>query len=375
MSSLFRSFSLLLLALLCAALTACSDPVSDEQPELDAFEGYGCDLNGYWNGEECVGLNFCEAHEYIVVDATPTSDFVCARRPVCQNSEDDHPECEKRVEIVAGAFHFCARGEGGGVWCEGSEASGSVPAELGRTYEIGTSRHATFVRLRSGVIAWGFRDEGLLDVPADLEVVSRISGGEEHVCVVLEDDGTVRCWGSNEAGQLDVPEGLADVVQIDAGGDFTCALDEESTLHCWGTSTTEDFPVPAETSGVADFSVGVLHMCAIMQEDRRVECFGSNFTPHNLLNVPEEVEEADDIAAGGLQTCALATDGEIYCWGRNVEEEGERLVLSPPEAGEHPWVSVVVSQEAACALDSVGGIACWGESPSPSGDWEIPGDD
>lgn len=374
MSSLFRNFSLLLLTLSFAALTACSDPVSDEQPDLDVFEGCN-EWGSYLADSECVTWTRCTIDEYVVSEGTSTQDTLCAPRPVCTGQETDIPECELRVELVAGAFHFCVRGDEGRLWCWGGATSGTVPDDLGHVSAVGTSRHATVAIGYSWSRAWGFRNNGELDLPEDIERLSAASGGEEHVCAVLRDDGTVRCWGSNEAGQLDVPEGLADVVQIDAGGDFTCALDEESTLHCWGTSTTEDFPVPAETSGVADFSVGLLHMCAIMQEDRRVECFGSNFTPHNLLNVPEEVEEADDIAAGGLQTCALATDGEIYCWGRNVEGEGERLVLSPPEAGEHPWVSVVVSQEAACALDSVGGIACWGESPSPSGEWEIPGDD
>nr|WP_255216849.1 hypothetical protein [Pseudenhygromyxa sp. WMMC2535] len=87
--------------------------------------------------------------------------------------------------------------------------------------------------------------------------VARLIGGGEHACVILEDDGSLRCWGSNHYGQLGygdtenigdgelpdtagpvplLPESLShvDIVDLVTGGPHNCALLSNGEVMCWG---------------------------------------------------------------------------------------------------------------------------------------------
>ena len=59
------------------------------------------------------------------------------------------------------------------------------------------------------------------------------------------------------------------------------------------------------------------------------------------------------VSAGAAHTCALRTDGEIECWGRDLDGES-----SPPEG---PFQQVVAGNHATCALRQGGEVECWGD--------------
>jgi hypothetical protein len=78
-------------------------------------------------------------------------------------------------------------------------------------------------------------------------IARQISGGRDHMCVIL-DDQTVRCWGDpaltgggpivmgiSQVMVLGTPaKPLTGVVEIAAGNLHTCALTSAGVVYCWG---------------------------------------------------------------------------------------------------------------------------------------------
>ena len=137
--------------------------------------------------------------------------------------------------------------------------------------------------------------------------VAQISTGNYSCAVKI--DGTAWCWGMNSYGQLGnggtleqhapvqvVGQGgtgtLANVRQISAGYFFTCALKTDDTVWCWG-----------------DNNDGELGNYNTIQQHAPVQVVGQGGTG-TLANV-------DQISAGSSHSCALKTDGTVWCWGIN----------------------------------------------------------
>lgn len=196
------------------------------------------------------------------------------------------------VEIVAGAFHTCARLFDGNVRCWGLNSSGALG--LGHTDDIGDDEHPTDVfpvRIGARVLA--------------------LTAGTQHTCALLEGN-EVRCWGAGFRGQLgygntdnvgddehpsQVPsiDVGAPVVQISAGGNQTCALMDDARIRCWGwglwgalgygnQDNVGDVAPPSsvgpvDVGGPAEsVSMGDNHACALIQgRTPQVRCWGANF--------------------------------------------------------------------------------------------------
>jgi alpha-tubulin suppressor-like RCC1 family protein len=129
--------------------------------------------------------------------------------------------------------------------------------------------------------------------------VQRISAGASHMCVFTADT-LAWCWGDNRFGQLGLGDTngrttptrldsslLSNVTQVAAGGRHTCALRNDGAILCWG--------------------------------DNRFGQLGLGDRDPRL--VPTEVSalghDVSVLYAGGAHTCAINTDGAVYCWGDN----------------------------------------------------------
>ncbi|MDZ7587407.1 MAG: hypothetical protein U0946_06655, partial [Patescibacteria group bacterium] len=143
-----------------------------------------------------------------------------------------------------------------------------------------------------------------------LNSVSQITSGQSHVCA-LKTDGTVYCWGYNGSGQL-------------------------------GDNTTTNRYTPVQVHGV--YNTGVLtsisqivstifrHSCAL-KTDGTVYCWGygvygqlgnngtvTSYFPvqvHGIDNVGS-LSDVSQISTGYYHTCALDVNGLVDCWGYNV---------------------------------------------------------
>ena len=203
---------------------------------------------------------------------------VIARPPF----EDVLVRLSQAYAVAAGAHHACAVAldEGDGLWCWGANDH----------YQLGVSDRSDqpFAVMAARVDPYGF-----------------VAAGSAHTCVASA-AGEVLCWGLNDHGQvsdtgdvdvqvphrISVPPGVCG--GLTAGRGHTCAL-LDGAVYCWGDNRAGQLGNPA--AGAVDHVPPVPVMTAPA-------------TP--LVDVRE-------LRAGGDHTCAVTTQGVLYCWGANDE--------------------------------------------------------
>jgi alpha-tubulin suppressor-like RCC1 family protein len=156
------------------------------------------------------------------------------------------------------------------------------------------------------------------------------------------------------------------ILSISAGGNHTCAIASDSQAYCWGynsygqlgdgTTTNRSAPVAVTTSGVLSgktiktISAGGSHTCAVASNNQAY-CWGRNAYGQlgdgstNNSSVPVAVTTSGvlsgkailSISIGyGSHTCAIV-DNQDYCWGYNTYGQlGDGLsnILTAPVALE-----------------------------------------
>jgi alpha-tubulin suppressor-like RCC1 family protein len=190
--------------------------------------------------------------------------------------------------------------------------------------------------------------------PRALETALRFDAlvaGSANTCGFAREGG-IYCWGSDAAGQL--------------GGVATETCDGAPCSHT-------PLPLPAGPE-LRTLALGTAaHLCGLSATGAAY-CWGSNAagqlgidTVGGSRDVPIAVaggRRFEAIAVGGEHTCALATDGRPWCWGRDIlppGEGGESISPTPVAIGDSPsFVSLVTGTWAACGMTSAGSVHCWG---------------
>ena len=299
------------------------------------------------------------------------------------------------VAVATGGSHTCALTGNGEVWCWGANDQGQLGGQtvamsavpllvegLGTATQLSAgSDHSCVVTVTGGVRCWGRNDFGQLGngvfrgsaQPSDVCEPASVSGldialrdagsgscepmsgvvglsvGGAHACVVVS-TGSVRCWGINQDGELgdgslearNVPVivgGLArDATEVTSGHFHTCALLETGAMQCWGFNATGQLG-----DGTTTLSV----------------------TPVDVLGLPGPVVS---MSAGGVQTCALTSRGELLCWGGNADGQvGDGSLINrrlpTAVAGLDAGVrAVAAGWKHTCAILADEGMACWGQN-------------
>ena len=233
------------------------------------------------------------------------------------------------AQVSARTDHTCAMSVEGRVWCWGKNESG----EVGDGSTTSPQKNPREVDLGGSALA--------------------VAAGGRHSCALAAE--SVLCWGAADFGQIG--DGSVDVaplpsptqvnlegaipVELALGADHGCARTQSNTLLCWGRNddgqigdgsmtTPQPLPVPVTAlgAGVAQVSAGQAHTCAVL-EDKSVWCWGRNSdgqlgvglatiesaTPLQVTALGNDVQS---VAAGGYHTCAVKTDGTLWCWGKNT---------------------------------------------------------
>ena len=274
-------------------------------------------------------------------------------------------------EVASGNAHTCAIADDGAVWCWGIDGDGIHDAQ--------------------GNDAHGPR---LVRFPVD--VVATTIDGYYHVCVTA-DDGTAWCWGRDTEGQLgngSTTDSVAPVqvamsedvafTRVVTGGFHTCAIDADGTAWCWGQDlhgqlgdggTDGDHGTPGRVAmpmGVTftALSAGFAHACAL-DADGAAWCWGDDSSGQlgdgGAVDEPAPVAVAmpggvrfTAIDAGNAHTCALATDGTVWCWGLGVQG------AAPTPVAIDGVVAAAISAGGfhTCVLATDGSAWCWGDDSS-----------
>ncbi len=315
--------------------------------------------------------------------------------------------------LAAGATHACGVGADGSAYCWGSRGQG----ELGNDAP-------NYRRLPSAV--------------AGALTLRSISAGGEHTCAVAS-DGRAYCWGSNcavyrgcwpgdqasgaqggilgtgstsgpttcewlspcawQPVRVAAPEALQSVA---SGYAHACAVAGSGHVYCWGAGSAGQLgngltslasrPQLLVAPAITAVAAGDAHTCALAADSTAV-CWGSNVAGQlgigaatNGSTTPVPISGGlrfRALAAGGMQTCALTSAGELYCWGSDqlgqlagasldhcvipADAEGSAYTipcsLAPRRvAAPTTFRSVALGSRHTCAVASDGAALCWGAS-------------
>ena len=397
-------------------LAAC-DPQATCSDTPDTPGGYTCTCNAGFMGDgaTCADVDECSA-------ATPP----CAPHATCTNTPGSFtcacdtgysgdgvtactPTTFEKVK-VAGGF-ACGISGDGGMYCWGDNVSGNLGdgTTTPRTHptQVGTAndwidvdtRYARACGIRSdhSLWCWGYGADGELgdgqakDEPTPVQVVSDKPGvgwkaiaiGRSAACAI-HDDGSLACWGLDRVANKVVATPAAvdsntDWTQV-AVGTVTCGIRSSTNgLYCWGASSQGDLGLGTTTSvatptriGTDTFtsvSVGYFDTCAI-RSDGALFCWGNNpelTTALQYGSTPTQVGTATDWKAISLSifgVAGLRGDGKIYLWGL----DGGELGLSQPGEVAQPtaldttitgWSEISNGNGSSCGIAN-GNAYCWG---------------
>mgnify|MGYP000914713683 CR=1 FL=1 len=161
------------------------------------------------------------------------------------------------------------------------------------------------------------------------------------------------------------------------------------TVSLWGTVPVAPTPVHAEgASGAGEYleqvngrlDVGGSHACAVA-DDGQLFCWGENSSGQLGVGSTVDADEpvavsplpppgrAQAVALGSSFTCALLVDGAVSCWGTNNYGQlgnGTTDPLDePPTPVELPApgfaTQITAGEDFVCALLGDGAITCWGD--------------
>lgn len=329
------------------------------------------------------------------------------------------------VQVHAGWEATCAVSTSGTPYCWGSNDHGqlgdgtttsrSTPtmvAGLTSVRETGNGdEHSCGLTSAGDIYCWGFPEWGQLGIdrtafeltpqpvsggPAAFMHISPGGASANGSTCGLSTTGRAYCWGYGLSGQLGSgsyeirasPQALtANFASIDAGYSHACGSASTGQPYCWGwnaygqlgdgTTTTRNTPVAVAASiPIFGVSAGYYHSCGINLAFG-VSCWGrddngqlgngtglgSSTTPTSVV-APALVTFVS-VGTGIYHSCALASTGNVYCWGANEDGQlGNGTTTSSEVATEVIGVTNAVSLQVgwwhACALISDGTVWCWG---------------
>jgi len=239
-------------------------------------------------------------------------------------------------DISAGKYHSLAVDKYGIVRAWGCQNRGSVTANFGQCTipsQLDWSQskavaagwtHSLALTTDGYVVAWGDNSAGQATVPTGLSGVTAIVAGAYH-SMALKSDGTVVAWGCNKTGvdtrQCAVPAGLSNVVAIAAGDQDSMALKADGTVVCWGRNYGTKCP-----NGTIDF-LATPTSTAVGAATQTVTRTLTRSATRTITLTPSQTQTPTAIPFGSLSftkitlnygaACALASIGNVYCWGSN----------------------------------------------------------
>jgi alpha-tubulin suppressor-like RCC1 family protein len=348
----------------------------------------------------------------------PDASLETSPRPLEGGSDAVSPD--PVIDVAAGGQFSCVVYSSGSVSCWGSDLGGQLGVDPTTLSTCSSPSEVTF-----GCRSSPAKVPGLVDVV-------HVEAGLNDACA-LTAKGDVYCWGLNDDNQLghaagsagdatcalEIPtpcnwtpskvEGLGSVKQLAMGDRSVCAL-SAGQVYCWGNGdwfalglgNVDDASrvvptlvpsLPGDITEIASSTIAT-HVCALSPSEG-VFCWGSN-EDGELGHAPGAGSPADtgytqeagwgngtaqvvaqttgmtSLVAGAYMTCAIASGGQVMCWGDNgMGQLGTGAWGYPASA---PTASLVTgaatltrsSHAPVCSLTTTGAMSCWG--PTDTGE-------
>ena len=239
-----------------------------------------------------------------------------------------------------GSTSFCVSTTTSQIWCWGGNAYGSLGNGALTNSDVPVAVD------RSGVLSG--------------KTLSTLAGSADTYCV-LDSTGKAYCWGDGRQGALgNGTKSLATIpVAVTISGDLlgktlnaiaptsshTCALDTAHQLFCWGTN---------------NFGTNGLGL-----PDGQTHSSSAQLTPKHVASISSVT--LSTLSSGGTESCATSSGGALYCWGGEPVGDGyvANDALAPVLINGGMLSSKTVSNVSSgdyntCAVDSDGSLYCWG---------------
>ena len=279
------------------------------------------------------------------------------------------------VAVELGFSDGCGIDADGLAWCWGDNSfgqlgNGSTDQSDTPMLVAGGVRFTQFLRWfdracgldrKGGLWCWGHALHAPLHASlADPEPCERLVLGElvESPCV-------------REPRQVDAPSAY---VSLTEQGDGGCGLTPSGGLECWGwvyglheeyLPTPTAIALPATFESVSPRGNGWVGTCAVAT-DGGVWCWGASPVAPTRRDTPAGVRFRE-VSVGGTHACAVAEDGDAWCWGLNprgglgILGNGSTTDAAEPVKvlGGLRFTSVSAGSNATCAV-AEDGAHCWG---------------
>lgn len=399
-------FSLVLLACLLLLLAATigmrsfhggdqqHEDFSAEPVQLSATLRFTAIAAGYFHScaIDSIGETYCwGSNRDNQLGSTEPTEYCGASR--CSGPPVRLAGAQRFTQLVAGRRHSCGLTAVGSAWCwgygrdgqlgDGSGTTSPVPVRVAgglvfTTLAANATSTSTCGLTASGEAwCWGDNRSSSLGNGSDtgpalvpVQVMSgvsfiSISISQTTACGVST-EGDAYCWGDNRHGQLGAgsagidggPPGANAPVAVQGGHKFTqvatdglhsCAVQQTGAVYCWGLHSRMS----------AAISRSPRHYGIYTSLPARVGPPGSPW-------VSSTGSPWTAIGVGHGQTCALAANGELDCWGQLLESPSKSATVTAGRpiriGGDHTYIAFASGGHHDCAIDANGFAYCWGSN-------------
>lgn len=331
--------------------------------------------------------------------STPTSVEVRFVNPAPSGASDGirfvvEPPALPWQTIEAGTWGMCGLTQTKLLYCWGTDPTTvlpdifPVPAGAGMTFDSISTSSSHVCGLKGGALyCWGAsNDQGQAGVNSTVPTpllagttFASVDAGRTQSCAITT-AGALSCWGKGYGAPGDAKNALpGSFKEVSSSQDLVAALDTAGSIHCYGANSG----ACSGLSGSYTHVTAEWQMACGLTSAGQALCTGNSgqtcYLGHGAANPPIGTKVAvslpagvklADVQAGCFASCGLATNGDVYCWGRNLtgilgDGTTSGVALAPVKVpGLPPAVKLAVGRgtEAACILSASGERWCWGSN-------------